>query len=210
MPTLKDPLRLAELLCGRISHDLAGMIGTLAGALELTGDPSVAAEAIALARHSAIEARQRLEVLRASWGPELDPLALPTLQTLAEGLPQVHRCRLDMSGLPHDTVFSPSFARVLLNLLLLATESLHGSGTIALSGGATDLIIAISGPRAAWPAGLLACLADESAAWDALADPNAVQMPLTVLLARAAGLRLSLLLPSGPNGPTPPLRLQKV
>jgi len=210
MPPSHDPLRAGELLCARISHDLSSMIGTLAGALELTNDPAVAAEALALARQAATELRQLLELQRASWGPPAAALSLPALRTMLAEMPFARRCVLDLDGLPRDTVFAPAFGRVVLNLLLLAIESLNGSGAVTLTGGGTDLVVALAGPRAAWPAGLPGCLASEAGAWAALHDPATLRMPLTALLARSLGLRLSLLVPAGPPTPAPPLRLQKV
>jgi len=210
MSGLSDPLRLAELVCARMSHDLGGTIGTLAGALELAEDSAVAAEALALATQAATELRQRLELQRATWGPTTGPLDLAALRSLAEGLPHGRRCSIDFSALPEGTAFSPSFARVLLNLLLLAGDALNGSGEVTLAGSGTDLIVAIAGTRAAWPSGLAAVLTSEAAAWAALRDARSLQMPLTALLARALGLRLSLLMPGGPGGPAPPLRLCEV
>jgi len=210
MSTAIDPLRLAELVCARMSHDLGGTIGTLAGALELAEDPAVAAEALALANQAAAELRQRLELQRATWGPTAGSLDLAALRSLAEGLPHARRCTIDVSALPEDTIFPPPFARVLLNLLLLASDALNGSGEVTLAGSGTDLIIAIAGPRAAWPSGLASSLTSEAGAWAALRDARTLQVSLTALLARALGLRLSLLMPAGLGGPAPPLRLCEV
>ncbi|HVC60616.1 MAG TPA: histidine phosphotransferase family protein [Acetobacteraceae bacterium] len=210
MSGASDKLRLTELVCARMSHDLGGMIGTLAGALELAEDPSVAGEALALANQAAIELRQRLQLLRATWGPTAGPLDIAALRSLAEGLPHARRSTINFAALPVDIAFSPSFARVVLNLLLLAGDALNGSGEVTLAGTGTDLVIAIAGPRAAWPSGLAGCLASEAGAWAALRDARSLQMPLTALLARGCGLRLSLLMPAGPGGPAPPLRLYEV
>jgi histidine phosphotransferase ChpT len=210
MSGASDPLRLAELVCARMSHDLGGTIGTLTGALELTEDPTAAAEALELADQAASELRQRIELLRAAWGPVSGPLDLAVLRTRAEAMPHAKRRTLDLSALPDDTEFSPPFAKMVLNLLLLAGDALSGGGEVTLAGSATDLIIAIAGPRAAWPSNLASCLASEAAAWGALQDARSLQMPLTALLARSLGLRLTLLLSAGPGGPAPPLRLCKV
>lgn len=207
MPGASDRLRVAELLCARISHDLGGMIGTLAGALELIDDPAVGNEARSVVHQAAAELRHRLELQRASWGPTGASLGVSALRSLAEGLPYAKRCTLDLTGLPADTEFSPPFARVVLNLLLLAAEAVNGSGEIALAGSGSDLVVAIAGPRAAWPAGLAACLTSDAAALDALRDARTLQMPLTVLLARTLNLRLSLLMSAGLPGRAPPLRL---
>jgi histidine phosphotransferase ChpT len=210
MSSAIDSLRLAELLCARMSHDLSGTIGTLAGALEMLDDPSVAAEALAVVNQAAADLRGRLELQRAAWGPTGQSLDLAALRHLAEGLPHAKRCTTDFSSLPEDTVFAPPFARVTLNLLLLASEALNGGGEVTLAGSGTDLIIAIAGPRAAWPTGLAGCLASEAGAWAAVQDARSLQAPLTALLARALGLRLTMLMSAGPGGPAPPLRLCKV
>jgi histidine phosphotransferase ChpT len=207
MPARSDRLRLAELLCARISHDLGGMIGTLAGALEMADDPAVAAEAVSVAHQAALELRLRLELQRACWGPEPGAIDLPALRALAEGLPQGKHCVLDLAALPPDTIFSPAFGRIVLNLLMLAADSLKAGGEITLAGSGTDLVVAIAGPRAAWPNTLAPCLASDAAAWAALRDPRSMLMPLTALLARSLGLRLSVLMPAGAPGRAPPLRL---
>ena len=97
--------------------------------------------------------------------------------------------------------FPPHSPACCSNLLLLAADSLNGTGTVTLAGTGTDLVVAIAGPRAAWPAGLAASLANEAAAWAALNDPRTLQMPLTVLLARTLGLRLGALLFGRPGRP---------
>jgi hypothetical protein len=196
-------LRLAELTCARMSHDLSGTIGTLLGALDLADDPAAAADVLNLARDAANELRLRLELLRASWGPAAGPLGVAEISRFAAGLPHAARCRLDVSALPPDLALPSAMARVLLNLLLLAGDAMNGSGAIRVSGDGTALVVAIAGPRAAWPAGLADCLASEAAAWAALTDARSLPVPLTALLARAGGLRLTLLPP-----PALALRLQ--
>jgi len=88
--------------------------------------------------------------------------------------------------------------------VLLAAESLPGGGGVALSGSpASDLVVTIAGPRAAWPDALAAWLDDAAAARAALlADPRRLQGPLTALLVQAAGMRLAPLQPGGGFGGT--------
>lgn len=193
-----NPLHLAELISARISHDLSGLVGTLANALELAVEEAAApSEAVTLAADAASEVRLRLRLLRFAWGPVASAISLPELSGLAEGLPAGRRVALVLAGLPADTVLPPHIARVVVNVLMLAAESLPGGGEVVLAGSADDLIISIAGPRAAWPAGLAACLNSEAAAWAALRDPRHLQMPFTAVLARALGLRLSLVLGPG-------------
>lgn len=204
MANEKDALRLAEMLASRLCHDLSGPIGSLNQALELAASeiPSDN-EAFALARQAAADLAKRLRWRRAAWGSNGPALDLAGLRAVAAG----PRVALDPGGLPPTTIFSPPMGRALLNVLLLADESLPRGGRIALSGSAADVFIVIDGPGAAWPAGLPRCLAEEDAAMAAIADPGTLQTPLTVLLCRSLGLRLSMLLGSGPG--VPPLRLSE-
>jgi histidine phosphotransferase ChpT len=204
MANEKDVLRLAEMLASRLCHDLSGPIGSLNQALELAAsDVPSDNEAFALAREAAAELAKRLRWRRAAWGWGGPSLDMAGLRAVAAGL----RGALEPGVLPATTIFAPPMSRALLNLLLLADETLPRGGRIALSGSSADLFIAIDGPGAAWPAGLARCLADEGAAMAAIADPGTLQMPLTVLLCRSLGLRLSMLLGAGPG--VPPLRLSE-
>jgi histidine phosphotransferase ChpT len=198
-----EALKLAEAMASRLCHDLSGPIGSLNQALELAaGSVAPDNEAFALARRSAGNLARRIGLLRAAWGAGGSALDLKGLRTLAAD----ERTELDVTGMPPDTMFAPPMARVLLNLLLLARESLGSGGRVALSGNARDLFIAIDGPHAAWPPGTALCLADETAAMAAIGDPVTLQMPLTALFAFGLGLRLTMLLAGNGSGP-PPLRL---
>jgi histidine phosphotransferase ChpT len=200
MPGTKDPLRLAAVLCARLCHDLSGPLGALIGVIEIAHEEQADSETLALGEETATELAQRLKLLRAAWGPDGDELDLAALRGYAESLLTSRRVRLDLSGLAPDTVFPPPAGRVILNLLLLAAESLPGGGTVSLSGAAQDAILTtISGPRGAWPAGLDGWLADEASAWKAMtANFRTLQAPFTTILARSRGFRLSMQPPDAP------------
>ena len=203
MADKSDTLRLAEAVAARLCHDLGGPIGSLNQALELAAaDVPAGNEAFALAREAAGDLVRRLRWRRAAWAPDCPALDVNGLRDL------VANPLVDLAGVPPDTVFAPPMVRLLLNVLLMATESLPRRGRIAIAGSAGDVFIAIDGPNAAWPAGMACYLVDEDAAWDAVADPRTLQAPLTALLARGLGLRLSMLL--GPHTAGPPvLRLSE-
>jgi len=204
------PLRLAELISARLCHDLGGTIGTLAAALEMAvGDAPETTEVMSLAAEAAVQLRNRLKLLRAAWGPLDHSLDLPALSELAKGLPGTGSLRTSLEALPADTVFAPGVARMVLNLLLLAREGLPAGGEVALAGTPADLVVSIAGPRAAWPKGLMQCLASDANAWAAVQEARTLQVPLTALLARSLGLRLSLLMPGGPGDSLPLLRLSE-
>lgn len=202
------PLRLAELLSARMSHDLGGVIGTIAAALDLVVDAAPdPSEPLLLATEAADELRARLRLVRAAWGPSGGPMTLDEFRGLASG---AHDGRLTVNlALPAETVFPPDVARIVLNLVMLAQEALPGGGVLSVTGAPDDLVVNIVGPRAAWPPGLAACLASEANAWAAVRDARTLQTPLTVLLAHALGLRLSLLVPAAPGSRLPMLRLSK-
>ena len=209
---MNETLRLAELLCARLCHDLSGPLGALIGVLEVARDEQPDSETLALAEDTAVELAQRLKLLRAAWGHDSDDLDVARLRGFADCLSSSRRVRLDLAGLESDAVFAPPVGRIVLNLVLLAAESLPGGGIVALSGSPVDsVLVTISGPRAAWPAGFALCLHDETAAREAiLTDPRRLQGPLTALLARGLGLRLSMLMPAGAMGDaevSPPLLL---
>jgi histidine phosphotransferase ChpT len=193
---MDDRVGLAELVCARLCHDLAGLLGGLLGTLELVAEEAGATEAMSIATDTATALSMRLKLLRAAWAGQPEPLDLPRLTALAQGL-AARRVGLDVSGMPAATVFPPAVGRLVLNLLLLAAESLPRGGVLRLDGGADDVIARLEGPSAAWPAGLIGMLVDGAIAWQALGDPRTVQTPLTALLARHHGLLLTVLLPTG-------------
>ena len=188
--------RLADCLCARLCHEMSGPLGTTAGVLELAlEDPQHAAESIQLAWEAAAEMVARLRLLRAAWAGDCGPMDAAMLAALAgAGRPRI---RLELGGLAG--MFPAPMARVLLNMLLLATEALPQGGTIRLDGAAgQDVALMVTGTRAAWPPGLAAALLDPLAA--PLEDPRTVLAPLVALLALQAGLRLRLLFPGGGGG----------
>ncbi len=209
---MSEALRLAEMLCARLCHDLSGLLGSLIGVVEIAREEQPESETLAVAEETAVELGQRLKLLRAAWGMEEESLDIIRMQTFADSLSSGRRLRLDLGGLEPETVFPPQAARIVLNILLLAAESLPAGGIIALSGSpAGNIVTTIAGARAAWPTVLATCLADGAAAWAAVAsDPRAIQAPLTAILAREHGFRLSLLMPTGTqdaDSMVPPLLL---
>jgi histidine phosphotransferase ChpT len=192
---------LAELLAIRLCHDLSGPLGTLMGSLELIAeDPSTADEALPLAGDVSQALGKRLRLLRAAWGGATASLSVDEFAALAEGV-QLRRGKIDLAGLDPSARFSPAAARVALNAVLLAAEALPGGGTAAFSGHpASAVVVTLAGPRAAWPAGFAACIGNPELARQALWNSDdgqtsrTLQVPLTILIAQATGVRLSLLM----------------
>lgn len=194
MSGTQGALRLIELTSARLCHDISVLVGSLDHALASPAqggplDPTIDNTAVGTAQ----ALTTRLELRRAAWGPDGDPMPLAQIQRLSGGLAQ--QVTADVSALDPNTVFSASTGRIVLNLLLLAADSLPSGGTVVLAGQADDLFVRIVGPGAAWPTGMAVCLTDEAQARSALTDGRSLQMALTALLAHRAGIRLSVLLP---------------
>jgi len=187
-----DTIRLVELVCARMCHDLGGLIGTVGNALELVTEDAVQGnEIFAFASTAAKVLVQRLRLIRAAWGPETEAITKPALLAMVTPTLASRHIELDTRTLAPDGVFPAATGRVALNLILLAGDCLPKGGTIRLLGRTADLLVRIEGPDAAWPSGLIACLQDETKAVAALTSARSMQMPLTVLLAAQGGLSLS-------------------
>jgi histidine phosphotransferase ChpT len=196
MPPRQDAaalgLRMAELMATRLCHDLSGPVGGLAAAL---GEIPADKDALRVAEQATATLRQRLALLRGAWGAMAGPLAGSALRDLARGLPNGHKLHIDLQDGLAAATLSPEAARLALNMLLLAAESLPAGGTVTFAGSpAGQLRVAIEGPRAGWPEGLAGMLAEPDAAWRSVgqavgtAAARRMQAGLIALLVHAARL----------------------
>ena len=107
-----DTIRLVELICARLCHDLGGLIGTVGNALDMvTEDAGRDNEVLAFASSAANALTQRLRLMRTAWGPESDAITLSALAKLCSQALAARRVRLDTSALPQDCVFPPPVGR---------------------------------------------------------------------------------------------------
>ena len=198
-------LRLAERLTARLCHDISGALGTVVNALELAAtDAESLPEALPLAEEASAGLRRHLRLLRAAWGGGAEPMDMATLLELAEGLPTARKLRIDGSAVQAGVPFGAPAARLMLNLVMLAAESLPRGGRLALAGDPQREIVAlIEGQNAAWPAGFGACVADTETAWRSVGDARTLVGPLLALLARDQGAQLSFLFGAGTQEPPP-------
>lgn len=212
-----EALAPAHLLAERFCHDISGLAGTLAGAIEAVcaETQDSAGEALDLAGLAADLLLARIRLLRAAWAGSPEPLPVADLASLAAGLPE--RVHLDLAELPPQAVLPPDAGRVILNVLLLAAQALPRGGTIMLAQAQVQTrdepdmwVIRPQGPQAVWPTGLAGLLADPATARAALqtATPREMQAPFTVLVAAAGGIRLSFAM-AGRGEAAAPLVLQK-
>jgi histidine phosphotransferase ChpT len=130
--------RLAELLCARLCHDLAGAVGAVSAGAELLAEEGpaspMAAEAVSLLADSAASMTARLKFLRLALGvssasapSEARPLAQAYLE---KGYPQ-GEWKLDWPA-DQGPAASPDHAKLLLNLICLAQDCLPRGGVIVV------------------------------------------------------------------------------
>jgi histidine phosphotransferase ChpT len=172
-------LRLGELICARVCHDLSGLAGTLVGTLDLAQADS-GGEAAELARETATAFLKRLKLLRAVFGPVSEPLTPSDIADLAGGIGD--RMRVDASNLRPDPL-PEELARLALAMILLCADALP-SGVVEIFTDAEGALHAVAhGANAAWRPGALHAL-DR----DVPMTSGTFLAPFCALLAQRAGM----------------------
>jgi histidine phosphotransferase ChpT len=164
-------IRVVELLCSRLCHELVSPVGAINNGVELIEEmgAEMADEAIGLIAHSADQASRRLRLLRLAYGTSgSDKSGLAEAAQAAEGYFAGSKIklewlpgRLEQAGRLH-----PGSGKVLLNLVILAEEALAYGGRIVVEP-------ASDGSPVVAAVGRNAGLKDETA--QALADDIAIE-----------------------------------
>lgn len=192
-----DPLELAALIASRVCHDLISPIGAIANGLEVLDeekDESMRAFAMDLIRKSAGQASTKLQFARlafgASGGAGAD-IDMSEAGRCATAMMAREKAELDWQvAVPR---LPKSEAKLLLNLLMIATASVARGGLVRVTadrdGAATRMRILAEGERARLPA--IARQVLVNGAPPEILDAHAVQPLYCALLAREAGLGLA-------------------
>lgn len=137
-------LRVAQLLCSRICHDLIGPVGAVGSGLELMAeDGDLADEAMALVTRSSGQASRLLAYYRVAFGlgGATGPRAVAEGRDLALALFENGRVALDWpaeaTGGAEGRVGAAG-VKLLLNLVLLGADSLPRGGTVAVRAAAME------------------------------------------------------------------------
>lgn len=192
-----DPLELAALIASRVCHDLISPVGAIVNGLEVLEeekDESMREFANDLVQKSARQASAKLQFARLAFGAaggagaEID---MTDAGRCVAALMEREKAEVDWqvtSGL-----LPKSEAKLLLNLVLIALNSVARGGTILVnadrSDGETVLRVVASGDRAKLPAGVREVVA-EGALPNPL-DAHAVQPLYAALLAKEAGMGIT-------------------
>ena len=136
---MKVDLSVAQLLCSRLCHDLVGPLGAVNTGLELLDEALDAdGQALELIANSGSVATRRLAFFRIAFGHGAGTGGKATLteaRTLAAGLLAEGKVGLDWpenaDAGPQGPVL-PAVVKVILNMVLVASESLPKGGTVGL------------------------------------------------------------------------------
>jgi len=173
----QDGVLLAELLCARLCHDLAGPVAAVGTGAELLADEDgggagLEAEALALLATSAAVAGHRLRFLRLVLGSSNAAVAAPALRELAANFlagaaPAGQSLTLSWRD-GGTAAWAAGAAKMLLNLVLLARDCLPRGGVVrveARSGEGPLARVSAEGPGAQ--------PGEAAAEWAAAASPLA-------------------------------------
>jgi histidine phosphotransferase ChpT len=134
-----EDLRVAELLCTRLCHDLTGPIGAVNNGAEFLGEEgfSMQGQAVELITSSAFSAVTRLQFYRFAYGYAKDhgEANLADRQKLAMDFFADGKVTLDWPDSHTDSAgvsISIKMARLIYNLLIIASSLLIRGGTVSV------------------------------------------------------------------------------
>ncbi|WP_245183214.1 MULTISPECIES: histidine phosphotransferase family protein [unclassified Haematospirillum] len=132
---------LADLLCTRLCHDLAGPVGAVVAGMELMADeddPRLARETVALLKGSADAVSSRLRFLRTVFGMSLaGERDLADLATLCDEWIRATKSGITLLwGDDFDRQSTPGYVgRMILCMIMLAADHLVRGGSISVRSG---------------------------------------------------------------------------
>lgn len=132
-----EPSRLAAFIASRICHDLISPVASVNSALELLeepGDADMKAQAEQLLQNGAESAGARIQLLRYAFGSAgLSDTAADRheVRSIVEGFMKSYKPSVEWNI--ETEHFSCGHARVLMNLIIMATAAIPRGGVVSLS-----------------------------------------------------------------------------
>ena len=194
-------IRLMELLCTRLCHDITGPVGAIANGAELLeeGDAEMKDQAMELITQSGREAVNRLQFYRMAYGKisGRGEACLADYKTLIKNFFGGGKITLDWPDSHTDAANIPvsrHMARLMLNLVILAAGTLIRGGTISIRLQQREhekmMIVSASGMTVKWDEHLQKAL-NLKMNIDAL-EPHTVQAYFTGAMVKEQGMALGL------------------
>ncbi len=195
LPELSAP-DLAALLASRVCHDVISPVGAIRAGFELLDDMPDDPDAMALVRNSTHCAVAKLEFARVAFGSSGSAsggqIDLGTARQVAENFMKFEKADLVWNG--ERAYTAKGLAKLILNLILVANSSVPRGREIVVDIESLEpeprVTITARGKPLRVPARFRAFLANEPG--QDPVDAQAVQIYYTLLLAREAGLAVTL------------------
>ncbi|KQM73322.1 histidine phosphotransferase family protein [Sphingomonas sp. Leaf20] len=151
-----SPVDFASLLCSRLCHDLLSPIGALNNGLELLADetdPTMRARCMELLADSARVSASKLKFFRLAFGAAGgfgEEVATREARAAIEGLIGENK-RIELDWVVEVPTMPKAAIKVLLNLVLIASESLVRGGRMEIGGednaGHLEIVVKVEGAR---------------------------------------------------------------
>lgn len=193
--TLAGP-DLAALLCSRVCHDVISPVGAINNGLELLDEGAADSDALDLIRTSALNASVRLKFARLAFGASGSVGA-----SIDTG--EAEKAAMDFAAAEKKTevtwsgpraIIAKNKVKLLLNLLLVAHAAIPRGGKLSVTLEAVEtapkFILSASGPMLRVPPKFLELHSGHKP--DEPIDAHSVQPYYTLLLAREAGMTISI------------------
>lgn len=189
-----DPLDLAALIASRVCHDIISPVGAIVNGLEVLEeekDESMREFARDLVQKSARQASAKLQFSRLAFGASGGAGAeIDMVEAGRVAAALLEREKSELVWQVSAGLLPKAQAKLLMNLLLIALNSVARGGTITVTAerddGETVMRVVAEGDRAKLPAGVKEVIA-EGAMPNPL-DAHAVQPLYAALLAKEAGM----------------------
>ncbi len=188
-------LRVAELICSRLCHDLISPISAINNGIELIAEVGDEArpDADLLIADSARNASRRLRAFRYAYGLAGQDVKLDEIRSVA--LAYFEDTKVNIDWPPTSVDMPAGSGKVILNLLLLTPDIVRGACTVSLAASPGEIAVTYRSANAKLGEDIAAAL-DGAVLPDNL-DPRTAHTVLTA--AQAARLGAKIIHTSGPD-----------
>ena len=128
--SMKIDIKVAQLLCSRLCHDLVGVSSAINAGLDLlSGDPETEGNFFDLVNDSAIQVSNRLSFFRVAFGlaeGRIGTIRIGEAIDLCEAFVNKEKVSLEWSDFfsrEHGSALAPPIAKILFNLILISSKN---------------------------------------------------------------------------------------
>lgn len=186
---------LAALLCSRVCHDIISPVGAINNGLELLDEGGADADAMQLIRTSARNASARLQFARIAFGAAGSAgMVIDTGDAEAVATAFLRNEKPELTWTGRRALLPKNKVKLLLNLILVALAAIPRGGKISVTLDDVEtepkFQVSASGPMLRVPPKFLELHSGQKP--EEAIDAHAVQPYYTLLLAREAGMEISI------------------